>query len=191
VSIATAEKPPQRPKSKQVGVGSKLRKAHAWFEMLAAGVKATAYEARQKKERKNGKKLNADELTQVVDEIETLQRQINTLQNKQDKEKEKLLAHWGYTGVEEIETTLGKTLISPSYQMCVQSDVVREGIGNNLWRKISERVLQPDRLLMEGKENAELRELAADAVKVAKLRMSITPPSSRRPKSAEGEEDEE
>ena len=189
MSITTAEKPTSQ-KSKRVGVGSKLRKAHAWFEMLTAGIKATAYEARQKKEKKNGKKLSEDELIQVVNEIETLQQQINVLETKQDKQKAKLLAHWGYTGVEEIETALGKTLISASYELCVQSDVVKAGIGDNVWRKITERVLQPELLLAEGKENEELRELAADAMKVAKLRISITPPSSRRPKSGEGEDEE-
>ncbi len=177
------------PECKPVNVGSKLRKAYAWFEELTDKVKKGALEKRKTKERKNGNKLSEKDLLATVDRMDEIQRQINPLATELDGLKEKVLAHWGHTGVEEIEGTSGKTLITPSFELCVQPDIVKQGISPSRWYAITERVLQPDRLLAEGKDDDELREVANDALKVGKLRVSVTPPSSRRPKSGEAEEE--
>jgi hypothetical protein len=180
------------PKPEPVGVGARLRKAHTWFEDLATRTKDEAIKGRRKKERAKGPQLSPEELTKLADEMEEIQRALNPLENRRKEILEKLLPHWGHTGIEEIESRLGKTLISASFELCIETDVAKRALGDTLWQKVTARILQAPLLLAEGKRSTQVRDAITKALAVRKLKVSVTPPSSRRAKSGEtGEAEEE
>jgi hypothetical protein len=172
-------------KSEPVGVGAKLRKTHPWFETLASRAKDDAVKKRQKAERANGSRLNPEELDGLADELEKIQRELNPLETRRKEILAKLLPHWGYTGIEEIVSPMGKTLISTSFELCVDPSVIEEKVSGYAWQRITKRILQAPLLLASGKTGASVRDAIEKAVAVRKLKVSVTSPSSRRPKSGE------
>jgi hypothetical protein len=182
---------PKTPKPEPVGVGARLRKAHAWFENLAARTKDHAVRDRRKKERAKGPQLAPDKLVELADELEMIQRELNPLENRRREIIEQLLPHWGHTGIEEIESPLGKTLVSTSFELGVDPESLKKAIGDTAWQKVTMRTLQAPLLLAEGKTAAGVRDAIAGALAVRKLKVSVTSPSSRRPKSGEAAEVED
>jgi hypothetical protein len=179
------------PKGEPVGIGVKLRKAYPWFETLAQKPKDTAISNRRKLERANGPQLGGDELTALSDELEEIQRQLNPLENRRAQIVKDLLAHWGHTGIEEIEGRLGATLISTSFELALDPDEVKKTVGEALWQKITARVLQAPSFLREGEKMMVVRDAAEKSLRVRKLRISVTAPSSRGAKSGESSFEEE
>jgi hypothetical protein len=172
-----------------VTIGAKLRQAHPWFDTLGEGAKEASVRLRQKTERAKGAKLSPDRLVELSDELEEIQRQINPLENKRKEIVTQLLAHWGHTGIEEIEGTLGKTLISLSFELGVDPEGIKKSVGETVWQKITERMIQPPKLLLEGKVHGTVRNAIERSARVCKCKVSVTAPSSRRGKS--GAPDEE
>lgn len=173
------------PKPEPVSIGSKLRKSNAWFENIATRAKDDATKERRKKERAKGPLLSEKDLSSLADELEEIQRQLNPLESRRKEILERLLPHWGHTGLEEIESSLGKTLVSTSYELYVDPDVIKEKVSNAAWLAMTARILQAPLLLAKGKDATEVRDAAAKAIVVKRMKVSITSPSSRRPKSGE------
>lgn len=182
---STSEKKPEK-----VGIGSKLRKAYPWFETASEPIKKKAIEKRRKEERQKGVQLASERLIELSDELERIQRELNPLEIRRKEILAEILPHWGHTGIEEIEGKLGKTLISTSAELCVDQGAFRAACGNATWLKTSERTLQPRAMLDEGKRNTKVRDFLATDTIVSRLKVVVTPPSSRRPKSGETELDE-
>ena len=175
--------------SEDVGIGAKLRKEQPWFETLIQKAKDAAIKKRRQGERARGAELTPERIARIADELEEVQRQINPLENRRKELGLELLAHWGHTGIEEIEHPLGKTLISTSFEMAVDPATLKEAAGDTVWAKITERTVQAQKLLSLGRESTLVRDAIEKAVAVRKLKVSVTPPASRRPKS--GATDEE
>src|SRR6185369_12257878 len=112
-------------KVEPVGIGAPLRKSHPWFDTLAQKAKDAAVKNRQKQGRTQGPKLSPEQVVELSDELEEIQRQINPLDVRRKKIVEELLAHWAHTGIEEIDGTLGKTLISLSFELGVNPRIIR------------------------------------------------------------------
>jgi hypothetical protein len=180
-------------KPETVGVSAKLREVFAWIEEAAEKAKRDAVAGKRKKLRTKGRELRSQELLETADELERIQRELNPLLNDLEIAADKLKAHWGHTGVEEIEGLFGKTLLSTSFELCLDSNAVQEGVGEGKWRTISKRVLDPQLALGESLTDEDLRTVLCKSVRVKKMKLSITPPSSRRPRSGEvsGGEDED
>ncbi|MDB5244557.1 MAG: hypothetical protein JWN18_427 [Parcubacteria group bacterium] len=178
---------------KPVNIISKLRRASAWIEESSKDLKAAAINRRRKQERTRGEQLDSDKIVTLVDELEEIQRKLNPLENQRASLVEQLLAHWGHTGVEEIEGALGKTLISTSFELAVDPDVIEKNISVPLWRRLSARTLQADLLLTESNRTPKIRDAILSALVINKLKVSVTSPSSRRAKSGEtdGESEDE
>ncbi len=170
-----------------VGVTKKLRQAYSWFEALAESVKNQAISKRRRAERAKGPQLKPEKVVELVDELEKIQQQLNPLLERRETLVGQLLPHWAHTGVEEIEGKLGKTLIATSFELTVNPGYLEQALSKPVWQKVTERALQPIRLLAEGKENADVRTATASAMQVKKLRVSVISPSSRRPKSGKPE----
>ena len=185
-----ATKTEKKPAPKIVTVDSKVRAKYPWLDEFAAARKATALDERRKKEQANGKLLSVDALKRLADEYEKIQRQINDLKNDQEKIRDMmLLPHWGHTGIQEIESSLGNTLFVPGWTLGLDQDVVQRRISRESWYRNSERVLKPMSLIAEGDKATKKapRERAAimEALRVAKFQIAIIPPSSRRQKSGQ------
>lgn len=172
-----------------VGVSAKQRKANPWFEMLAEPVKADQIKKRRKEERAKGSELGPEQLRDIAERLEQIQVQINPLDNERKELTQKLMAHWGHTGIEEIEHPLGKTLISTSFEITLDPAAVRKGMSDTEWNRVTERVLQTPKVLGAGKESAKLRDVLAKGIAVRRLKVSVTPPSSRRPKSGSADDE--
>jgi hypothetical protein len=186
-----ATKAPKAPKVEPAGVSADLRKAHSWFETLAEKVKELAVTKRKKTGRTKGKELPPEQVVKLADELENIQRQINPLDVRRKEIIAELLGHWAHTGVEEIEGTLGKTLISSSFQLAVNPAIVQKGVSVSTWLRITERTIDPAKLLSKAKNNEKLRTALDKALLVRKVTISVTPPSSRRAKSGALEEGDE
>jgi hypothetical protein len=172
-----------RPKPNLSSVDAKLRKQHPWFEDLAENAKTTAQLKRRSEERAEGPKLSEPDLKVLADRLEEIQRKLNPLLKERDAILERLLPHWGHTGIEEIQSPLGKTRITTSHQLCVDADVLQKALGETLWQKLSKRIIQSDLLLAEGKANEKVRKDIGKAVKVKQMSVSFTSPSSQTPRS--------
>jgi len=178
-------KQPKAPKPKPVSVIKELREAHPWIGPLAKPAQDAAVAKRRKKERAAGPKLSEERLRELADELETIQRRINPDLARQEEIKKELLAHWGHTGISEIESSLGNTLISQSFSLGADPDVVKNAVGSRQWVGMTARILQPERLLTLAANDEALRETLKKAVVVSKLTLAVTPPSSRRAKSGQ------
>lgn len=173
----------------KVSMGAKLRKAHPWFDALLQGAKAAELKKRRVAERAKGPELDPAQVLATADELEELQRQINALEIRRKELGAALLAHWAHTGVEEIEHPLGKTLISTSFELALDQEVVRQSVSKPLWYKITERIVGAGKLLHAGDTSLPVRDVIVKAALVQRLKVSVTPPASRRPKSGMSEEE--
>jgi hypothetical protein len=168
-----------------VAVKADLRRANAWFEGVVSTKKETAIEKRRAQERLRGQQLEPEKLIEQLDALDELQTQRNSIDNKMAEINAAILAHWGHTGVKELAGTSGKTLITTSCEIAVDPTVIRKAVNVRSWvHKLTDRILQPAALLAMARENTPLHASVVDAVRVKKLRVSIIPPSSRRPKSS-------
>lgn len=174
-----------RTERKPVNIPSKLRHTCSWIEESSKGLKAAAISRRRKNERLKGIQLGSAQIIAIVDELEEIQRQLNPLEKRREALVAQLLAHWGHTGVEEIEGNLGKTLISTSFELAVDPDIIEKNISVPRWRKLTARVLQMQLLVSEGNRVPKIRDAITNSLLVKKLKVSVTSPSSRRPKSGE------
>ncbi len=176
-------------KSKPVNVSAKLRKASPWFEEGAERAKDGAIKKRRVDFETQGSKLKTNELVAIADELEEIQRKLNPLLTRHEELSAPLLAHWGHTGIEEIEGTLGKTLFSTSVTLSVDPDAIEKGLTEGQWRTVTKRLLDAKLALAMGERDEIFRSLIIKTIK-ASAKVTITPPSSRRPKSGETGEDE-
>ena len=175
-------------KMELVSVPKKFREAHSWFEKGSEEKKKKATEIKQAKVRVLGRQLSANRLQAISDQLERIQRKLNPLENRHAKLSRWILAHWGFTGIQEVEGKLGRTLVHESFQFALNQDVVKGGLTADLWERGAPRRLEPARILVLAKESESLRFLVLKALRVQKPKISITPPSSRRPKSGQAEE---
>jgi hypothetical protein len=172
-----------------VRIPAKLRKIHPWVEKISEPIKEAAVKKRRQAERARGVELTLSRLRQLVDELDHVQQQLNPLERRREEIVEHILVHWGYTGIQEVEGTSGSTLLSTSFEMGLDPTVVREDVGEARWRTFTERILQAP-LLFVASSKQEMRATIEKSLRVRKLRVSVTPPSSRRPKSGETEGEE-
>jgi hypothetical protein len=179
-------------KLKPVTVESKLRKlaAHSWFEAAAQGVKAAAIQKKREEKQKEGPKLSAENLVAVADELEEVQRQLNPLLTKKEELSAQILAHWGYTGVEEIESTLGKTRITASMSLGVDQERLEQNVSEPQWRAMTRRVLQAPLMLALTMKKQELRPIISKAITATNVKVAVVPPSSRTAKTGDGQDEE-
>jgi hypothetical protein len=185
---------PDKPEPKKPDVApvqSKHRKSNPWLETAATPLKRQAVRERRRTERLKGNKVPPQELTFLADELERIQREMNPLLTKRDVIIDKLLPHWGHTGVEEIESTLGRTLLSSSFQLCLDQDTLKNALSESQWQRVTRRVIEAQRLLADAKTDPKLRAAIKKALRVKKMMVSVVSPSSRRPKSGEPGPDEE
>lgn len=174
-----------------VKVNARLRKMHPWFEELMEPIKEESVRKRRKSERTRGVKLSPERLASHADALEALQKELNPLENRRRELVKILLAHWGHTGISEIESLRGRTLITASFELCFDADEVRREVGMAHWHALTERVLQPGRLLTEAADSPHLRETVEHTARVRRVKISVISPSSRRPKSGETDGDGE
>ena len=167
-----------------------LRRVHRLFEDLAQKEKDAATAKRRQEERARGRLLSPGELGRLSDELEHIQRTINPLLERAQGIKQAILAHWGHTGVEEVPGSLGNTLIATSFELQLDAEAVRANIRLGVWNAITRRVIKPALALSAGKGDAALRDALASAIRVGKLTVSVTPPSSRRPRSGKTDADD-
>lgn len=179
------------PTAELVPVDAKLRKLYSWVDALAVNVQNRAVMERREKERLRGPQLSAEQLRTLADELDSNQEAMNRLSRRRDEITEKLLAHWGYTGIKQISSLHGQTLIATQFQIGVDPEILKREIDAKLWRRITAAVLQPGLMLIAGQNPGLMRDAVAKAIAVKQLKVTVTPPSSRRPKSGErkGEED--
>jgi hypothetical protein len=175
-------------KIEPVGVGAPLRKTHPWFDAVARKAKDAAVLQRRKQGRTQGPQLPPEKVVELADELEEIQRQINPLDLKRKGIVEQLLAHWAHTGIEEIDGKLGKTLISLSFELGVNPRIIKNALGDVLWKRVTALTLQPAKLFALSKQPGA-RLVVQRAARVRKLKVAVTPPSSRRPKSGAPEEE--
>jgi len=180
-------------RAKPVTVESKLRRAaaHSWFESAAAKAKAAAIEKKRQEKKKGGPKLPPDKLAALADELEEVQRQLNPLLIKKEELSARILAHWGYTGLEEIESSLGKTRITASMSLCVDPAIIEGQVSEHHWRSVTRRILQPTLLLALALKRDGLMPLIGSAITATNVKVAVVPPSSRTAKKSGKEEDEE
>lgn len=178
------------PAAEPVGIGAKLRQAHPWFEALAQKAKDAAVKRRRQTGRAKGPPLEPSRLVELADELEEIQRELNPLLTKRKVIVEQLLAHWAHSGIEEIESTLGKTLISLSFELGVAPEAIRKAVGDTVWQKVTERTIQASKLLAAAGQLGFVRDAIATAITVCKLKVSVIPPSSRRAKSGAANDEE-
>lgn len=183
--------PAVQPKAKPVTIPQKLRQAYPWLMRFVKKAQAKVVASRREKERALGPKLSIEELKAVADELEAIQRRINPDLERMDKLKERLKAHWGHTGVTEIKSPLGETLISFKMSVGVDPESIRPAVSKYTWlRRLTDRVLQPEKLLAYAGRDEALQATVGDALSVT-LEVSVTPPSSRRPRSGKTADAEE
>jgi hypothetical protein len=174
-----------------VNVSAKLRKASPWVEDVAKRAKNAALKKRRQEERNQGVRLRNDQLVELVDELERIQLLLNPLETRREAIVRKLLGHWGHTGVEEIEGTLGqKTLIAPSYELCVDPQVVQSVVSAGIWKAVTLPILQASLLVSAGQEAPQIRKAVSKALRVKKIKVTVTASSSRRPKSGKPDDEE-
>lgn len=191
--VRSAKKAEAEQKNKPVTVESKLRKlaAHSWFEEAAAKVKAAAIEKKRDEKRKDGPKLPPKELAAVADELELLQRELNPLLTKKEQLSAKLLAHWGYTGIEEIESSYGKTRITASMSLCVDPDPLEQKTTPQQWRAMTRRILQAPLMLALAIKQGELKPAIGKAIVATNVKVAVVPPSSRTAKKGENQDEDD
>lgn len=180
-------------KAKPVTVDSKLRKlvANAWFELVGAKAKIAALNKKREEKRKDGPKLPPDKLAAIADELEGVQRQLNPLLIRKEELSAQLLAHWGHTGIEEIESSLGKTRITPSMSLCVDPEPIEARTTPQQWQAITKRIVQAPLLLALAMREKKLQPLVGKAIVATNVKVAVVPPSSRTAKTGEGQDDDQ
>ncbi len=174
---------PQKPaKPETVSVGKKIRDAFLWFEHSTQAAKEKENKRRREDEKKLGPQLAPEQITALVDEQEKLQQEINPKLDRIDAISAQLKAHWGHTGVTEYTGTEGKALVSLSYMIALDQNPIRTKVTPNRWVSITERVIAVRELLEVAMVDTDMRKIVQGAI-VAQLKVSVTPPSSRRPRS--------
>jgi hypothetical protein len=192
----TLQKPPEQPEqkakeskkgSKPVTVESKLRKSKPfrWFEDAAVEVKQQVIQKKRDEKKAKGKKLTSEELTAIADKLAKIQEELNPRLAEHESLSEQLLAHWGHTGIEEVESAKGKTLITTSMSLCVDPDPIEEDTTPAQWRAVTKRTLNIPALLLLGQDDEKWRGRIGKAISATNVRISVVPPGSRRPKSGE------
>lgn len=176
---------PSKPKA--VGVSSDLREKYNWFDSLAEDVLAAEVEKSRREKRKDGLKLSAKRLESVLGQIERIQRELNPLEKRKERLVKRLVAHWGHTGERELTDALGNTLITISPSMGLVPEVIREKVGEEDWMKFVVTVLKPEHLLLQADVDEKIRAHIRSAIVVTQLKVQVTPPSSRRPRSAQSQ----
>jgi hypothetical protein len=193
VQGAKPKKAQSEPKQKPVTVESKLRKlaAYSWFEEAAAKIRAAAISKKREEKRKDGPKLPPAELTAVADELERVQRELNPLLAKKEELSGKLVAHWGHTGVEEIESALGKTRITASMSLCIDPEPIEKSTTPLQWRAVTRRLLQAPLMLAMAMKEKKFQPIIGKATVATNVKVSVVPPSSRSPKKGESQDGDE
>lgn len=193
VQGAKPKKAQAEPKQKPITVESKLRKlaAYSWFEEAAAKIRAAAIEKKREEKKKDGPRLSPKDLTAVADELERVQRDLNPLLARKEELSGRLVAHWGHTGVEEIEGTLGKTRITASMSLCVDPQPIEKSVTPIQWRAITRRILQAPLMLAMAMKEQKLQPMIGKATVATNIKVSVVPPSSRPPKKGESQDSDE
>lgn len=177
--------------ARPVRISEKLRKTHQWFEEGIQKIKGRALQRKKEDLVSTGPKLKPEEVMVLVDELEEIQRKLIPLENRHEEISQKLLAHWAHTGVSEIQSTLGRTLFHVNFKIDVDPKILgKEDVSDGWFMAMSERLLIPHKMLAHAQKIGQ--ELCAMLLKAtrASVTVNITPPSSRRKKSGQPEEDE-
>src|SRR3989338_6661013 len=174
---------PRIPNPDTFSIDSKQRKANPWVDDLAKDLKAEALGAKRAEARKGGPKLPVVDLNKLLDEYEEEQRKINQAGTRQEEIAEELKAHWGHTGVEEIEHRLGNTSFTLSYSLAGLSEKLKSGISEREGIKITKPIPQAALLLGLAATDPSVRKALAKALTVKELKLTIKAPSSRTEKS--------
>ena len=182
---------PRIPKPDTFSIDSKQRKANPWVDDLAKDLKAAAVGAKRASNRKKGPKLSPEQITERLDEYDKLQSEINPKEKRQKEIAKELQAHWGHTGVEEVEHTTGKTLFSLSFQLAGECAKIQSGVTDAEWRRIAKRVPQAALVIALAAGNPAARKVLEKALRVKELKLQIKPPSSRTEQSGGNESGEE
>jgi glycerol-3-phosphate cytidylyltransferase-like family protein len=181
MATQAAPKAVQQPAKKPdlVSVGSDLRKAFDFIEALAQSRIDAEIEKRRADERTKGPQLLPEVVRVLSDELETIQQSINPLKKRQESIRKKILTQWGHSGISEIEGELGNSLISTSAQLALDPDVLLPALDEKDRKKMVRSVLHVQALLLRAANDVEVQQKMKEAIRVKKLLVSITPPSSR------------
>lgn len=178
---AGAQKPPE---PTFVSVGKKLRSAFEWFEKAAKKKMDAEVKKRREAESQLGPKLTPEEVTALVDRQEELQKEVNPKLEEIEKISGQLRAHWGHTGATELLGTTGKTLISTSFSLSVNQDEIKKHVHESRWRAITQRMIVAKKMLESAMVDPAFRSMIPNTLS-AQLKVTVTPPSSRRPRSGQ------
>lgn len=183
--------PSKSPSMRPVRVSEKLRQAYHWFEDSIQNLKDRVLRQKREELTSTGKRLSPEEVVELVDELEEIQRELIPREKRHEEISELLLAHWAHTGVEEIQGKLGKTLFHASFTVSIDPKVIAKGdISEGWYIAMSDRRLVAEKMLSYAQKiGQELTSLILKAAR-ASVSVSITPPSSRRIKSGSPDEDE-
>ena len=173
-----------------IGIGKKVRESHPWIDEVTKKAYDLAIKELMRKWRRRGPELAPQRLVRLADKLEKIQRTLNRLERRHEVISKALLAHWGHTGAREIESMLGKTLLSTSAKYSINQDGFKKRLPVGTWQNLSERVLAVALLAEQGENDAGLRKIARRFMRV-KPTVNVTPPSSRRPKSGRADYDED
>jgi DNA repair exonuclease SbcCD ATPase subunit len=170
-------------KFKPIHVGEELRQLHPWLEESAKDAKEKAIQKRRREYRSKGPELAQEEFSGLLDELEKIQQEINKLETRHEDISKKLFAHWGYTGIETAMSPLGETLFGRGFKLTLDADRLMDELSEAEQRKVS--IFSPDPVLLLElcAHHESLQKVVQKAVR-ASVKINITPPSSRRPKSS-------
>lgn len=178
-------------KQKPVTVESKLRKAaaHKWFDEAAAPSKAAAVKKKRDEARALGPELSSDKLKAVADELERVQQELNPLLVRKEELSRQILAHWGHTGIEEVESGLGNTRVTTSMSLGIDPAQLEEKLTPAQWSAVTRRIVQAPLLLAQALKKEEIKSLiAGTTITATNVKVSVVPPSSRTPKTGDAAE---
>jgi hypothetical protein len=168
--------------SPELSITTELRQTFAWFDLLVARAKYLATQALQEKCRARGPELSIGQLMVAHNDLENLRRELNDLEEKYGKAHGKLATHWGYTGIEKISSNLGETNFSEKFKIALDIKALKGSLPPKTWKRILVLVPDPVLLLNLAEQDPKIQDVIKKAVHVIP-QLSITPPSSRTPKS--------
>ena len=167
----------------KVSIEKLLRSHYRWFEELASKKVDAALKRYAKRLRKEGPMPDPSRFVKKLDQLAKTRRKINRLERKIKKISPEIILYWAHTGRKTARTKLGETLFSTSFRYSVNANRLYQKITKSAWRKITMPVVDPVLLLRLAAENAEVREALLTTLSTTPS-LSVIPPTSRRPKSA-------
>ncbi len=166
-----------------VTISADLQKVHKWFREGSKGIIQEEIKLLQKKQKQATEPPSSKRVRRVASAHELLQRKINDLQNEQERYTLRLKSYWGETGISEIESRHGNSLVGTSMSLAVDPADLARRIGIERFMTLFASMLNPELLLMEAQNDEVLKLAIFRATRVSKSSVKVTAPSSRRAKS--------